>query len=167
LRRLKRFGTGVRADFIMPLIIAVFGTNVLVSALCFPGSLPADLLRRWLARQFVLVLSEQILAELLNVLSRPKIARRFAITDQQALTFVQVLRDIAVITLGELTVEAVPRDSKDNMVVACALEGKAGYIVSGDTHLKELKEYRGIRIISPAEFQFLLLQTGTASASTE
>lgn len=151
----------------MPLIIAVLDTNVLVSALCLPDSLPADLLRRWLARQFVLLLSEQILAELLNVLGRPKIVRRFALTEQQALMFVQVLRDIAVITSGELIVEAVPRDSKDNMVVACALEGEAGYIVSGDNHLKEMKEYHGVRIVSPAVFQSLLVQIGTASTSTE
>lgn len=68
----------------MPPIIAVFDTNVLVGALCFPGSLPADLLRRWLAWQFIFVLSEQTLAELLNVLGRSKIVYRFAITEQQA-----------------------------------------------------------------------------------
>lgn len=147
----------------MPMILAVLDTNVLVSALCLPESLPANLLRRWLARQFVLILSEQILAELLDVLGRPKIVRRFAMTDQKAQAFIQVLRDLAITTPaittpGELTVEAVPDDPKDNHVVACAMEGEADYIVSGDQHLKKMKEYQSVYILSPAQFQAVLQQ---------
>lgn len=142
----------------LPLIVAVLDTNVLVSALCLPGSLPAELLRRWLARQFVLLLSETILAELQDVLARPKIVRRFGITAGQAQAFVQLLRDLAILTPGELTVQAVLADPKDDHVVACALEGEAGFIVSGDRHLRELKAYGGIHILSPAQFLALIQQ---------
>jgi len=47
---------------------------------------------------------------------------------------------------------AVCRDPEDNMVLECALEGHAQYIVSGDKDLLELKEFRGIRIVRAAEF---------------
>jgi len=141
------------------LVIAVLDTNVLVSALCLPGSLPADLLRRWLAREFVLILSERILAELADVLRRPKIVRRFAMTEEKADTFASVLRGLAVIVPGALTVEAVAADPADNHVVACALEGGADLIVSGDRHLRDLGEYRSIRVMSPAQFRALLDET--------
>lgn len=142
----------------MPVIIAVLDTNVLVSALCLPQSLPAQLLRRWLARQFVLLLSESILAELRDVLARPKIVRRFAMTEDKARAFVQLLRDLAILTPGELAVQAVLADPKDDHVVACALEGEAGFIVSGDRHLQEMKEHEGIHVLSPAQFLGLLQQ---------
>ncbi len=140
----------------MVLIIAVLDTNVLVSALCLPGSLPAELLRRWLAQEFILLLSEQILAELADVLRRPKIVRRFGMTDEKAKAFADVLRDLALIVPGELAVEAVPGDPKDNHVVACAMEGSAGFIVSGDRHLKDLGQYQDIAILSPAQFRAVL-----------
>lgn len=92
------------------------------------------------------------------MLGRPKIVRRFAMTDQKAQSFIQVLRDLAIIIPGELIVEAVPNDPKDNHVIACALEGEAGYLVSGDQHLKEMKAYQGVHVLSPAQFQALLQQ---------
>lgn len=51
---------------------------------------------------------------------------------------------------------AVCRDPDDNMVLECALEGHAQYIVSGDKDLAELKQFRGIRIVRAAEFLSLL-----------
>jgi len=39
-----------------------------------------------------------------------------------------------------------------NVYLACALEGEADFVVSGDKHLKNLKSYQGIRIIEPAMF---------------
>jgi predicted nucleic acid-binding protein len=42
------------------------------------------------------------------------------------------------------------------MVLECALEGRAQYIVSGDKDLLELKEFRGIRIVRATEFLTLL-----------
>ena len=46
----------------------------------------------------------------------------------------------------------VIRDPKDDMVVDCAVEAKADFIVSGDDHLRSLGTAMGISIISPAEF---------------
>jgi predicted nucleic acid-binding protein len=46
----------------------------------------------------------------------------------------------------------VPRDPEDNMVLECAIEGHARYIVSGDNHLLVLKEFRGIQIVRATDF---------------
>jgi uncharacterized protein len=48
------------------------------------------------------------------------------------------------------------------MVLACALDGNADYIVSGDSHLTDLREYRGIQIVRPAAFVALLDGGGAA-----
>ena len=46
----------------------------------------------------------------------------------------------------------VQDDPDDNKFIECALECKANYIISGDTHLLNLKEYEGIKIIKSSEF---------------
>ena len=46
----------------------------------------------------------------------------------------------------------IGKDKADNKVLECALEGRAKYIISGDSHILELKEFRGIAILSPSEF---------------
>jgi len=143
---------------ILPLILAVLDTNVLVSALCLPGSLPAELLRRWLAWEFILILSESILAELADVLARPKFARRYAMTPEKAQAFTGILWELATVVPGEMVVEAVPADPRDNHVIACAVEGGANIIVSGDRHLKDMGAFDAIRILSPAQFRDFLLE---------
>ena len=44
------------------------------------------------------------------------------------------------------------RNKKDNKIIECAFDGKADYIVTGDTDLLELKELKGIRIVTAKEF---------------
>jgi len=46
----------------------------------------------------------------------------------------------------------VEDDPSDNKILECALEAEADYIVSGDRHLLDLREYRGIKILSSGEF---------------
>jgi hypothetical protein len=48
--------------------------------------------------------------------------------------------------------DAVPNDPDDNHIVACAIEGHADLIVSGDRHLLTLVEYEGIPIVRPMDF---------------
>jgi predicted nucleic acid-binding protein len=48
--------------------------------------------------------------------------------------------------------DAVPRDREDNMVLECAIEGHAEYIVSGDNDLLVLNEFRGIHIVRASDF---------------
>jgi putative PIN family toxin of toxin-antitoxin system len=141
------------------MIIAVLDTNVLVSALCLPSSLPAQLLRLWLARQFELVLSGMILAELEDVLRRPKISRRYGITEESIQTFTRVLVELARMVPIVRELEVIPSDPKDNHVVTCAVEGGASFIVSGDRHLTGLGQYEAIRIVTPAQFLMILQST--------
>jgi len=48
-------------------------------------------------------------------------------------------------------------DPKDNKILETAFDGKADFIVTGDSHLLVLREFRGIRILTPEEFLKLSL----------
>jgi uncharacterized protein len=50
------------------------------------------------------------------------------------------------------TVSIIIADPTDNKFLEAALSGKADFIVSGDHHLLELKEFRNIPIITGQEF---------------
>jgi putative PIN family toxin of toxin-antitoxin system len=75
--------------------------------------------------------------------------------DQVAETLADYLGFLRVVHVPK-ALTAVCRDPDDNMVLECAVEGNAQYIVSGDKDLLELKEFRGIRIVRAAEFLNLL-----------
>jgi hypothetical protein len=67
-----------------------------------------------------------------------------------------LLRTFAEVAPGLLVLDAVPDDPKDNHVLAAAVETSCEYIVSGDRHLLDLHEFRGIKIVTPREFLALL-----------
>ena len=51
-----------------------------------------------------------------------------------------------------LKIDAIKDDIEDNFLLECAVEINADYIISGDEHLKKLKEYKNIKIVSVNEF---------------
>lgn len=134
---------------------AVLDTNVLISGLLKRGrsGIPDQILR-YIAR-FQLFLSEEILEETDRVLHYPRIQKKHNLSDEDIHSYIQYLRSIAIIATDLPTV-TVAADPDDNIVLACALKAQADYIVSGDPHLKKLKEYQGIQIVPPVEFLKLL-----------
>ncbi len=124
----------------------VFDTNIIVSALVFPGGRGEAALRRIVEERDQLVLSKPILDELLGILGR-KFSR-----DAEELAHVAVF-------LSELAQYVKPRrrlhvvkDEPDNRILECALTGRAKAIVTGDHALLALGEYQGVRIISLREY---------------
>lgn len=53
-------------------------------------------------------------------------------------------------------IDAIKTDPDDNIILECAIEAKVDYIISQDYHLLDLKEFRGIKILSPEDFLNLL-----------
>jgi predicted nucleic acid-binding protein len=66
--------------------------------------------------------------------------------------FLDGLLSSAILTSGDTDIRDVVDDPTDNKYLACALEGHAEYIITGDQHLLQLDPWRGIRIIPPAVF---------------
>jgi uncharacterized protein len=63
----------------------------------------------------------------------------------------------------DVTLEPVSADRDDDVFLACALAGGAGFIVSGDRHLKEVSGWRGISVLSPRRFLDEVLGSSTAT----
>lgn len=135
----------------------VLDTNVVVSGVIKAEGPPGQILQRLLGeKKFTVLTSLEILAELREVLGREKIRKHHGWTDEQIDAFVASLYDASVVTAGMLTVTVVERDPRDDKFLACAREGLADYVVSGDDHLLAIKAYQGIEIVPPAAFLDLL-----------
>ncbi|MEA3339222.1 MAG: putative toxin-antitoxin system toxin component, PIN family [Chloroflexota bacterium] len=138
------------------MIRAVVDTNALVSGLISPLGPPARIISYWRQGDFLLITSPTMLAELRRVLEYPRIADRLGWSRKQRDQFTKSFETLALITSGALNIPGVTRDSKNDPVVACAVEGEARFIVSGDRDLLVLGAYQGVRVITPREFLTLL-----------
>ena len=124
---------------------AVLDTNIFVSILK-KGRL-RKIFDLWLDDCFVLVVSDEIVKEMFEVLSRPK----FSFSSGEIKELGDLIFEKAVVCEPQNRVY-VCSDPTDNKFVECAVEGEADYLVSGDAHLRALREYQGIKIVSPSDF---------------
>jgi len=134
------------------MIRAVLDANILVSALISPSGTPAQVLDLWREERFLPMMSERILAELERVLSQPRLRRGYGLTAARTEELMKGLRRFALVTPGEAEVTGVARDPDDDKLLACAVEGEADYLVTGDNDLLALGSYQGIPIITAAAF---------------
>ncbi len=135
---------------------AVVDTNVFVSALLSADSPPDDVLAAGLRRTFEIVISQPLLDELSRVLARARIADRLGWSDAERRAFVHSLTESSTIVSPSRTISAVDSDPDDNRVLEAALEGEAGYIVTGDAALLALQTFEGVSIVTPARFLAVL-----------
>lgn len=129
---------------------AVFDTNVLLAAFLTEG-VCAKLLTRARKRQFNLTICPFILHEFESIL-----AKKFSATKQEKENAVALITEaVQDIVKPSKVVTGVCRDKDDDNVLACALEAGAAYLVTGDKDLHQLKLFKGIRIITPRDFELL------------
>lgn len=124
----------------------VFDTNVLVSALAFPGGRGEEALQRIVDERDVLILSKPIVDELLGVL-----ARKFSRDAEELAHTAVFLTALAVMAKPTRRLRVV-KDEADNRILECAVAGRADAIVTGDQGLLGLREYRGIRLLSLRDY---------------
>ena len=126
----------------------VVDTNVMISRLLRPPSVPGQAMRRAVDEGTLLV-SEATMGELADVLARPKLDPYVSVEERQQF----------LLLLGRI-VEMVPilhriracRDPKDDKFLEAAVNGEADIIISGDRDLVDLHPFRGIPIVTPAIF---------------
>jgi putative PIN family toxin of toxin-antitoxin system len=128
-------------------IKAVFDTNVIIAAFFWDGN-PRKAYE--LARQHKIKLyySTPILKELIRVLAYKK----FGLTNKEMHPLINDFTRTARFVEIKSSINHITQDPTDNIFLECALDSKSDFIISGDSHLFDLKEYRGIRIITPKEF---------------
>lgn len=118
----------------------VIDTNILLSGLMLPNSIPGRIIQAWRENRFELVLSQFQLDEIGRVLAYPRIQKRLHWGQEEITQFLKQLF-LRSIYLGEIAVVAeVPADANDNLILSAYLVGKAQYLVSGDKGLLDLRE---------------------------
>jgi len=129
---------------------AVLDSNIFLSGLMFPKSVPGKILTAWHHAQFDLVLSEPMLDEITRVLAYPKIRKHLAWSDETIEQFVTLLRFQAEIVDIRGIIAIVPHDADDNPILATLIASCADCLVSGDSDLLELRNEYAIE--TAAEF---------------
>ena len=136
----------------------VLDVNVLVSATIHQRGISRQILNHIFShKEFELVISEHILKRAIEVLNRKHIQKKYHewVTLSQLQSFFALVRRTAFI-VGVQSELKVIVDPEDNLVLACAVDGQADYLVSGDEHITDLKEFQGIKIVKPATFLQIL-----------
>jgi putative PIN family toxin of toxin-antitoxin system len=124
----------------------VIDTNIYISAIFWNGK-PREVID--LGRDGKIIIFTSVDIE--NEIAR-KLKTKFKLAEEDVN---QILLDFSAFTLPvkiNKQLIVVQDDPDDNKFIECALECKADYIVSGDRHLLNLKEYEGMKIINASEF---------------
>jgi putative PIN family toxin of toxin-antitoxin system len=122
-------------------------TNILVSALLFGGT-SEQVFLAGLRGEIQLLTSPSLLKEFEKVLKE-----KFKLNIHLVREIIEEVMDVAEIVEVSSHIKAISYPDEDNRVLECAIDGKADFIVTGDTrHILPLKEYGGIKILSPSEF---------------
>ena len=131
----------------------VLDTNVIISALNFPGNerLPFELALRG---RFEFCLSRFILEEPAGVL-----VRKFGWDEERTAQAIRVIENAAAIIDPPRLAEVIEGGHADNRVLECAAAARADYLVTGDRrHLLPIGEHQGTRIINAPRFLSVLEQ---------
>lgn len=134
----------------------VFDTNVIIAPFLSPKGIPALLLRAWEKEVFDLVVSEALLAEYQDVLSRKEIALHHKMNQAAIELVIHQMRKYAIVVSPTTIPKVVKEDPDDNQLFATALKGEAEYIVTKNKHVLNVGEYKGIQVLNPLAFLTVL-----------
>jgi putative PIN family toxin of toxin-antitoxin system len=126
----------------------VVDTNVLISRLLLPDSIPGRAVRKAVDESQLLV-SEATIGELTDVLGRAKFDPYLSIADRQE--FIRLLGGVAEMVSIVRVVRAC-RDPRDDQFLEVAVNGQANLIITGDRDLLQLNPFMRITILSPAAY---------------
>ena len=136
---------------------ALLDTNVWVSAFLKPDGLPGRIVAAAFRGEFAVVSSPSELMEIADVLSRPRLRRRFAFLHQEVQTFLRLIAAKALLVSIPHTLKAC-RDPDDNDILEAAIHGRAKYLVTRDDDLKRdldlmrFARMHSLRLVSVAQF---------------
>ncbi len=136
--------------------LVVLDTSVFISAyLSFnPNTAPYQILTFWQKGDFILVITPQILEELLIVLERKKV------NHLSIINLIKLIKRLALIKSGAYETNFLDNtDPKDNIFLSACYEAKADYLVSLDKHLLNLKHFHQTLIFNPQSFLNQLSQS--------
>jgi len=130
----------------------VLDTNVLLSGIAYPASVPGKILAAWRHGSVEVLLSAQILDELRRVL--PRLAHRHGLTGAEIDDLVDIFSIQAEVIEPLPGADPALRDAEDEPVLGTLLAARAAsgadYLVTGDKDLLAMADR--YPIVTPAEF---------------
>ena len=125
----------------------VIDTNVFISS--FFGGVPREIINLWKEGKVTICLSQTIIEEYIEVMNRLGLKNTKEI---QLVTKLFAEGYNSVFTSKTPKINIVQEDPDDNKFIECAVALDSKVIISGDNHLKDIKKYIDILIISPRDF---------------
>jgi putative PIN family toxin of toxin-antitoxin system len=129
------------------MVKAVLDTNVLISAILFGGK-SRDILEMGISGRIKIAVSQDILKELAEVL----VGKKFRLPVLEVQQTIHELSEIVELVIVMQRIHVIKNDPDDNRILECAISSKADYIISGDSDLLILKNFKKIKILSPNDF---------------
>ena len=128
----------------------VVDTGILVSALIRPKGTIGDVLHALRDGRFTAIYSTQMMLEVTEVLSRPKIQKKYHVQPGDIEAVINLVRLRGELVIPKQTVTAC-RDPRDNKFLEAALAGEADAVVTGDDDFLVLNPFEDVDILRPAE----------------
>ena len=131
----------------------VLDTNIFISAILYGGN-PRQIMNLAISETIEVYISPNLLDEL-----RRTLIEKFSLSSIEVDKILSEIKDFSEIATPQLQLQVIKNDPSDNRVLECAVAAKVRFIISGDKHLLNLGNFRGIKIVSPAEFLRLIKLT--------
>jgi uncharacterized protein len=124
----------------------VLDTNIIISSVL--GGALVLILEKWDEKKFTVVVTTDVISEYFEVLNRPK----FNLKQETIDKITGYIYQFSEFVVPEEEIRFIEDDPKDDKFLEAAVSGKVDFIVSGDSHLLAIKEFRSIPIITGREF---------------
>lgn len=125
----------------------VLDTNVLIASLF--GKKSRKIVDLWKSQHIILCVSQPIIREYQEIL--PRLGPRGKERLKEVLKLID--EDSSVLVADKTPrLKVVEEDPADDKFIECAVATRADFIISSDKHLKDIKSYKGIKIVTPKEF---------------
>jgi putative PIN family toxin of toxin-antitoxin system len=125
----------------------VLDANIFISSFFWGGN-PRLVLERVIKGIDELYITKEILDEIEPVMGRPK----FHADKEKIAYFINSLEEIGNKIIPKRQINNGNKDKTDNKYIECGITSDADYIISGDIHLLELKEYENIKIVTAKDY---------------
>lgn len=129
------------------MVKVVLDTNIFIAS--FFGGVPREIIDLWKTGKITICLSQEIIEEYIEVLNRLGLKNKSEIFELTKL-FAEGYNSIFTTKTPRLQI--VEDDPDYNKFLECAVALDCKVIISGDKHLKNIKKYMDIEIMSPREF---------------
>lgn len=125
----------------------VIDTNIFVSS--FFGGKPRKIIELWKNRSIILCISGEIIDEYIEVLQRMGLRDE---NELQELLMLFAQSYNCVFTAKTPMLKIIENDPDDDKFIECAVALNAQYIIAGDKEILDIKNYMGIKVVTPNQF---------------